>query len=122
MIETMEGMPSGTVGFQATGEVSAKDYREVLEPALLEAAESGEIRMLYLLADDVDLDPGAIFEDAKTGLNAGLKHRSAWKRTAVVTDTEWIRKGMRLFAWMAPGEFRVFATAETDEAKTWIAG
>lgn len=122
MIETMEGMPAGTVGFRASGEVSARDYREVLEPALLAAAESGEIRMLYVLEDDADLDPGAIFEDAKTGINAGLKHRSAWKRAAVVTDTEWIRKALRLFAWMVPGELRVFAAAEIDEARVWVAG
>ena len=29
---------------------------------------------------------------------------------------------MRLFAWMVPGEARVFPVAELEPAKAWIAG
>ena len=43
MIERIEDMPSGTIGFRASGKLSVADYRDVLEPVLREAAESGEI-------------------------------------------------------------------------------
>ena len=33
MIEPIEDMPKGTVGFRATGHVTADDYREVLSAA-----------------------------------------------------------------------------------------
>lgn len=44
MIEGIEDMPAGTVGLSASGKLSKADYREVLEPALSEAVESGARR------------------------------------------------------------------------------
>jgi len=121
MVEKIEDMPSGTIGFRASGEVSSDDYREVLEPALREAVEAGEVRMLYVVDAEFKMDAGAFREDAKTGLEIGLRHHSAWKKTAVVTDVEWVAKAIRLFAWMAPGEVRVWAMDGLDEARAWVA-
>ena len=45
----------------------------------------------------------------------------SWKRTAIVTDVEWIRKGIKAFGFMAPGELRVFEPAELGAAKVWVA-
>ena len=60
-------------------------------------------------------------EDAKTGLKLGLGHMKAWKRTAIVTDVDWIRKAIKAFGFMAPGEVQVFDLAELGAAKVWIA-
>jgi len=46
MIRQIEGMPAGTIGFEAVGEVTAKDYEEVLAPAVRAAQEAGGIRLL----------------------------------------------------------------------------
>jgi hypothetical protein len=43
-------------------------------------------------------------------------------RSAIVTDIAWMARATRLFAWMIPGEARVFAIAELEHAKTWVAG
>lgn len=64
MIELIAEMPAGTVGFHASGEVDADDYRDVLEPAFREAAESGEIRMLYILDGELEMSLGAMAQDA----------------------------------------------------------
>ncbi len=32
MIERIEGMPAGTIGFRASGKLNRADYRDVLEP------------------------------------------------------------------------------------------
>jgi len=122
MIESIDDMPAGTIGFRASGEVTREDYRQVLEPALRAAVESGEVRMLYVVEADVELDGGALLEDAKTDLALGLGHVSAWKRTAVVTDLDWVRRAVRLFAWMAPGEVRVWGLDGLAEAREWLAG
>jgi hypothetical protein len=122
MIERIEGMPTGTVGLRASGKLSRDDYREVLEPALNEAIESGEIRLVFLLTDFDGLEPGAWIEDAKTGLGAWVRHHSAWKRFALVTDVEWVGKAMRMFAWLAPGEVRVYGLGQLEEAKRWVGG
>ncbi|HEY4780163.1 MAG TPA: STAS/SEC14 domain-containing protein [Solirubrobacterales bacterium] len=122
MIERIGEMPPGTIGLRAAGKLSRDDYREVLEPALREGIDSGEIRLVFSLTDFHGLEPGAWIEDAKTGLGAWVRNHSAWKRFALVTDVEWVAKAMRAFAWMAPGEVRVFAIDQLEAAKGWIVG
>lgn len=122
MIERIEEMPTGTIGFRADGKLTRDDYRQVLEPVLREAVESGEIRMLFLLTSFEGLEPAAWFDDFKTGLGLGIGHHSAWKRSAVVTDVEWIAKAYRMFSWVTPGEVSVYKLDQLDEAKSWVAG
>jgi hypothetical protein len=119
MVKRIDDMPPGTVGFQASGKLTLDDYRETLEPVLREAAESGEIRMLFRLTDFEGLEPDAWLEDVKTGL--GLGHHSAWRRSAIVTDVEWVGKAFRRFAWMTPGEVMVYTLDQLAEAKRWVA-
>jgi hypothetical protein len=93
----------------------------VLEPAPAEGVESGELRLLFVLADFDGLEHGAWVEDAKTGLKAWMRDRSAWKRFALVTDVEWVAKAMRMFAWATPGEVLVRGLDGLDE-RAWVAG
>lgn len=120
MIERIEEMPAGTIGLRASGELSKDDYVMVLEPALREGVESGELRLLFVIDDWDGLAPGAWPEDFKTGMRAWFRDHSAWKRFAFVTDVEWLAKAMRMFAWMAPGEVRVCGLTEEAEAKRWL--
>lgn len=122
MVEQIEDMPKGTVGFHASGEVTREDYRQVLVPALRDAVEAGEVRMLYIADGKFEMDGGAVLEDAKTGLKLGVGHLSAWKRTAVVTDVDWVRRAIRSFGWMAPGEVKVWDLDGLAEAREWIVG
>lgn len=121
MIERIEAMPAGTIGLRASGELTKEDYVEQLEPALREGVDSGELRMVFALTDFDGLGHGAWIEDAKTGLRTWVRDHSAWKRFALVTDVDWVAKAMRAFAWMAPGEVRVFGLKELEEAKRWAA-
>jgi hypothetical protein len=121
MVERIEGMPAGTIGFSAEGRLTRDDYKDVLEPALKEAVDGGQVRMLFRFTDFQGLEPGAWFEDAKTGLGLGFGHRSAWKRSAIVTDVEWAAKAFRIFAWMTPGEVEVYGLDGLEEAKSWVA-
>lgn len=57
----------------------------------------------------------------KTGLRAWVRDHSAWRRFALVTDVEWVAKAMRAFAWLAPGEVKVYESTELEAAKTWVA-
>jgi hypothetical protein len=121
MVETIADMPPGTIGFRAVGELTGEDYREVLEPALRAALEAGEVRMLFVVPDKFEMDTGALIEDAKTGLQLGLGHLSAWKRTAVVTDVSWVGRAIKSFGFMAPGEVKVWGLDALDEARAWVA-
>ena len=119
MIEQLNDMPDGTIGFRATGKITADDYREVLEPTIRSAIGSGEIRMLYMLEGDFEITPAASLQDARTGLTA-YTHHAAWKKTAIVTDAGWLVKSLHAFAWMVPGAIEVFPIADFDRAKDWL--
>jgi hypothetical protein len=122
MIERIEEMPTGTIGLRATGKLTREDYQEVLEPALKEGVEAGELRLLFVMPDFDGLEPGAMIDDVETGLRAWVRDHKAWKRFAFVTDVEWLAKTMRAFAWLAPGEVRIFSLGELDVAREWVAG
>ena len=115
MIERIADMPPGTIGFRVDGDVEREDYREVLAPELRAAMESGQgLRTLYLMEDLDDLEPGAMWEDAKLGVDMGIRHRGDWVRSAIVTDIDWMVRATKMFAWMIPGEARVFPVAQLD--------
>jgi hypothetical protein len=120
MIERIDDVPAGVIGVRASGKLTKDEYETVLEPALNEAAESGEARVLFVLPDFDGLEPEAWLEDMKTGLGVELMNRAAWKKLAVVSGVDWIAKAMRLFAWAVPGELAVFEMDELDKAKEWV--
>lgn len=120
----MEGLADGVLGLRFSGKITRGDYDEVLIPAVQEVFDRGEpVRCLCLLGEDFDgYEAGAMWEDLKTGAKFGPGHFSSWKRLALVTDVEWIRHMIPLFGWMTPGELKLFAVAELEEAKAWVAG
>jgi hypothetical protein len=110
-------MPDGVIGFEAGGEVTADDYRDVMVPALAEATERGGVRLLYVLAEHTTFTAGAAFADARLGLG----HFRSWERIAVVSDADWLENSIKAFGWMMPGEVKVFDDDEVDEATEWLA-
>jgi hypothetical protein len=121
MIERIDDVPAGVIGLRASGKLTKDDYRDGLEPALKEATDSGEARVLFVLPDFDGLEPGAWIEDVKTGLKVETQNRSAWKKLAFVSGVDWVSKSMRLFTWAMPGELKVYEMDELEEAKEWVA-
>ena len=123
MVERMQDMPPGTLGFRVAGDVEREDYDRVLVPELRAAMEAGGgLRTLYLIEDLDDMEAGALWADTKLGFDMGVRHRGDWERSAIVTDITWMVRAMKMFAWMVPGESRVYPVAELDAAKAWVAG
>ena len=116
MIRLIEDMPPGTVGLEADGKVTEDDYRDVLVPAVRAALERGDVRLLFVLPDDTSYSPGAMWADTKLWA-ANLR---AWNRIAIVSDADWLEKGVKTFGWMMPGEVRVFDDDDVDDAKAWL--
>jgi hypothetical protein len=123
MIELLDDMPPGTIGFRVAGEVKRDDYVDVLVPELHKAlADGGRLRSLYLIEHLDEIEPTALWADAKLGIDLGVRHQDSWERSAIVTDQGWLVRSAQLFAWMIPGEARIFPVAELDAAKAWVAG
>jgi hypothetical protein len=118
MIERITEMPAGTVGFRVAGEVEREDYSDVLMPELRRALDAGGgLRTLHLNENLDEIEPGALWADAKLGFDLAAHHHGDWVRSAIVTDLDWMARATRLFAWMIPGEARVFETAALESAK-----
>ena len=118
MIERIPGLPDTVLGFRAKGTVTADDYESTIIPAV-EAmfARHPKVRFLYQLGDGFSgFEAAAMWDDTKLG----LKHLAGWEKMAVVSDVEWIRAAIRIFALAIPGHVRVFHNSEFAQAKQWV--
>jgi hypothetical protein len=118
MIEQMQGLPAGTLGFRAIGQVTADDYERVIVPDVEAAfALNRKLRLIYHIGEDfTGFDPGAMWDDAKLG----MRHLSGWDRVALVTDVSWLRMTATAMGFAVPAEFRLFGNAQLAEARSWI--
>ena len=118
MFELIDGFADGVVAVRGVGRITADDYRSVLGPAIKQAAAGGRKVRLYLEFGDgfEGYDPSAILAD--TGL--GLTELGTFERLGVVTDTDWLRRAIRILGPLIPGEVREFAVADTQGARQWI--
>ena len=122
MIEVLSDMPVGVTGIRVSGRLCGDDLRE-LKPALEEILQTGELRIVEVVAPDYEgFGPGGLVEDLKLGFGSVLRHHSAFKRIAVVSDQEWVTHALHAFAWMVPGELGLFGLDELERAKEWAAG
>ncbi len=118
MIQAFD-VPEGVLGFEVSGEVHATDYTDTLVPAVERVLATGDgVRLVLVFQDFEGLSGGAAWQDLKMG----VEHLRGWKRTALVSDIDWMNHLVALFGWMSPGEFRRFPLAERDDAVAWAAG
>jgi hypothetical protein len=116
MISELDGLPAGVIGFEASGKIAAEDYRDVILPALEQAAKTGDVRFIIVMHDFDGISGGAIWQDLKMG----IEHLHAWKRIALVTDINWMSHLTDLFGWMTPGETKTFPVDQRDQAVRWV--
>lgn len=122
MIEILTDTPEGVTGIRVTGTVSGEDLR-TLRAQLNELLEADEIRFVEVIEPGYEgFGPGGLVEDIKMGLGVFARHHAAFKRTAIVTDTDWVVRTLHLFSWMVPGEVAIFGMDELEQAKQWAAG
>jgi hypothetical protein len=116
MMTVMTGLPPGITGIEASGKLRAEDYRDVLLPAIEQAANEGPLRVVIVVRDFDGLSAGALWQDLKMG----VEHLRGWKRIALVTDIDWMTHAASMFGWMTPGELKHFKLAERSDAITWV--
>ncbi len=118
MITKLPGLPENILGFEAKGELTAKDYENVLIPEVEKVLEKyKKVRLLYYLGPEFEgFTAGAVWDDAKIG----LKHLLAWDKVALVTDVNWLRKTINCIAFLIPGSVKLFANDNLDAARDWI--
>ena len=120
MFELLSDTPDNVVGVKAVGDIEDDDYEDVLVPAIEDAlSRHGKIRMLLVLGPEFEgFAADAMWEDAKLG----VKTFTSYERVALVADASWLRRTVRAFGWLMPGEVRGFALADLDAARDWVSG
>ena len=118
MIERLTNFPDHVLAFVCKGQVTKADYDTVLVPAVEKALEKEKrVRLYYeTAADFTGIDPGAMWEDFKVG----VEHLTRWERVAVVTDVEWITQTIQLFSFLMPRALKTFPSSEAQKARAWI--
>ena len=118
MIELLDDVPAGVIGFKATGTISESDYNDVLIPSLKAALDGGDARVLCIFDTGMgSMTPAAMWEDVKFGVS----HWHGWSRIALVTDDAGLRGATKALAWLMPGEVRAYPSAERPHAEAWLA-
>ena len=118
MIEALNGLPEGTVGFKVSGNVCGEDYDTVLTPAVDTAIERFDrIKLLMQIGPDFK---GYSIEAAWDDTKLGLRHWSGFSLAAIVTDVGWVRNACKAMSFMMPCPTQLFALDELDDAKRWL--
>ncbi len=119
MVE-LESIPdSNIIILTATGQITDEDYENTIVPAIEETLSNYEkIRCLYVFGEEYDGFEGeAMWDDAKVG----MKHITKFEKIGVVSDIKWIRRSIKAFGFLMPGEVKLFHNDELGEAKAWVA-
>jgi len=119
VFEVLDDLPADVIGVTAVGKVTAEDYESTLIPLLNDAVEQHEkVAALIVLGPDFEgYSPGGAVDD----LRLGLGHATSFRRLAIVTDHDWLRRSVDVFMHVLPGKSRGFSVADLGEAREWIA-
>lgn len=118
-IEPIDGLPDHVVGCSLHRKVTARDYENVLIPALEERLERHDkVSVLFHVAADFEaFSLGAIWDDTRFGAT----HIGRFAKLALVSDVGWISEGTELFGGFVSGEVKVFPEAQLADAMQWVA-
>jgi len=119
MFRPVFDLPPGVIGYSAVGKISADDYSKVLIPEIeAKVAEGGKLRFLYVAGPEFEgYELGAMADDT----TFGFRHFFDFEKIAFVSDNPAFRTLVQGFGMMMPAEVRVFAVAQLDKAKAWLA-
>lgn len=118
MIEVIQGLPAHVAAFRATGVVTSEDYRKVINPHVKKVATSSP-KIHYMLVLNTALKNYSIGAWIHDGL-LGLRHFSKWKKLAIVTEKDGIKKFTDTFGFLIPGATKGFKMEDIETATKWI--
>ena len=118
MITRYDDVPDNVAAFLASGEVTAADYEGVLIPTVEERlGRHKKLSLLYHLGPEfTGYEADAMWEDTKLGFKTFTKY----DKMAIVTDTSWLRRSVKAFGWLIPGEVKVYPYDQLEQARAWI--
>ena len=119
MIEVMRESDGLILGVRATGKLTARDYRDVLVPAVRTLLDRfGKLKVLLLIEEPFD---GWTLRAAGINTLFDIKHRNDFDKVAVVGAPRWEQWCVNLAAApLMSGELRTYDRECTDTAWQWV--
>ncbi len=119
-IKMIEGMPEDVIAYEVVGNLTSRDYDQVLIPLVEQKLEvHDKLKVLVVLGDAFEgATPSALWDDARLGFS----HMSGFSKLALVSDISWVRHTAKVFGPLIPAQTHVFDLDELEEAKRWITG
>jgi hypothetical protein len=118
MIEVIKGLPPYVAAFQANDVITGQDYDEIINPSVEKIyKEFGKIN--YLLVMNTSLANYTVQAYIKDAL-LGFVYLTEWRKIAIVSKLDGIKKFTDIFGKLIPGETRGFMMDELGEAKEWV--
>jgi len=102
----------------AKDKITGDDYEDVLVPAIESTLENyDKVRILIQFGEEYDGFEGeAMWDDTKVG----LKNFTHFEKCAIVSDVKWLRRSIKAFGFLIPGEVKLFANEELVAATDWV--
>ena len=116
--QVLGGYPDDVVALLADGIITHDDYEKTLIPIVKNKIRiHGKIKLLYWCGEEFKgFSAGAMLDDAKFG----LMHLGDFLKIAVVSDIEWVRQSIKLFAPFISAPIQVFHNSDIENANRWI--
>ena len=118
MIEVIHGLPAYVTAFRATGTVTRDDYLTIINPLVKSVVTIfGEVNYMLVLNTSLkNYTAGAWIEDALLG----IRYITKWRKLAIVTEKNEIKKFTDIFGKLIPPQTRGFKMEELSIARQWI--
>jgi len=113
MISISERTRGGLV-VEASGRLSAEDYRSLVPRLEEEIQEQGKLRLLIRLREFKGWTPKALLDD----LRFDIRHHGDFDRVAIVGEHAWEKLGTQVSAPFFSGSMRFFE--DESEAQAWL--
>ena len=119
MFTPIDNLPTGAIGFVASGRVTVDDRHTVLEPTIeLAIGANGRVRLLYVAGPDfAGYDRGGLYDDAVFG----TRHFTHFEKIAFVADEGPYNRAVHAMQGLMPASVRVFPSHEIAAAREWLA-
>ncbi len=116
--DLLDDLPDDVVGIKARGIITSQDYTGNLIP-LIEGKlqKHDKLKLLMIFDDEFDsCSEGAAWDD----MRFGFSHIGDFSKIAIVSNKDWIRHSMKLFAPLIRSEVNLFDVADLAQARAWI--
>ena len=118
MIEELKVSPNTMVGFRTTGEITKKDFDQVVLPAVTELVNRTD-KLNFLLVIDEAVNAFSIGMWLNESMHS-LNIVENWNRAAIVSHSGGIKEFTGVFSKVSNGEFRGFRHNELGDAILWV--